>query len=313
MIQVNVQRNLIALEDLLIGIGTTTQNRGTLQDEPITVTMINGSNLPYDGTYSLKQKFDLLSAEIAALPVVVDQDGNLLTGLIDTSAADLSATHAGRIWRKSISGTEADIYYGSQLMFKYNPTDGNIITDATAYIAADIVVTAAFVAADAVVTAAYIAADLVVHNFAIAQDALIVTAFAAADTALFNSVSANYIAADALLNAKIDNRANVVQQANIAASSNVTKTIAMVDGVWAKITVSSNFTIAFTFPSGEVRSIMLEIANGGAYTIDWPTGIQSPGGTIALTAAGTDHVCVYTDGNNNLFASITASDVKVGA
>ena len=147
MIKVTVQKNLIGLEDLLIGVGTVEQNRGPSGTEPVTITEINGANLPYDGSFSMSEKIDALQLQMDTLPEVVDEFGNLLTGLIDTSALDLDL--AGRIWRKEIDATHAEIYYGTELMYEYNPASGNIyIPGGTDYVAADVVVTAAFEAAD---------------------------------------------------------------------------------------------------------------------------------------------------------------------
>lgn len=308
MFQVTFQKNLIALEDLLIGTGTVEQTRGL---DIVEVTKINGANLPYDDDYSLAEKFDLLTAAIDALPIVVDGDGNLLTGLIDTSAADISATHSGRIWRKSISGTEARIYYGTQLMFKYNPAAGDLITDVTAYIAADAVVTAAFIAADAVVTAARVAADIAlgasVTAAYIAADAVVAAAYVAADSVVTDA----FVAADVVLAALIEHRASVTQQGNLAASANVTYTHVYTAGPWKKVTVSSNCTFAFTFPAGEVVSMILEIVNGGAFTITWPATLQTASGDVpTLTVSGKDHVTVYQDGNNNIYASVIMADVQ---
>lgn len=146
MIKVTVQRNLIALEDLLIGVGTVTQERGATPTI-LTLTKINGGNMPYDEEFSMKDKIDDLQMQIDTLPEVVDEFGNLLTGLINTSNLDLNL--AGRLWRKTIDANTAEIYYGTQLLFQYNPTLGNLIIPADSdYIAADAVVTAAFEAAD---------------------------------------------------------------------------------------------------------------------------------------------------------------------
>lgn len=148
MIKVTVQKNLIGLEDLLVGVGTVTQNRGPTGTAPMTITKINGANFPYDDEYTMKEKFDALQILIDQLPIIVDEDGNLLAGWIFTSNLDLNL--ANRLWRKTINAHLAEIYYFNQLLFQYDPTDGNIIIPGgTDYIAADAVVTAAFEAADA--------------------------------------------------------------------------------------------------------------------------------------------------------------------
>lgn len=55
MIKVTVQKNLIALEDLLVGQGTVVQRRGNTD---VTVTRINASNFPFDGSTTLGQKLE---------------------------------------------------------------------------------------------------------------------------------------------------------------------------------------------------------------------------------------------------------------
>lgn len=59
MIKVEVQKNLVALEDMLLGVGTVVQKRGK---QDVTVTKINASNFPYDEFTTLAQK----AAEIDA-------------------------------------------------------------------------------------------------------------------------------------------------------------------------------------------------------------------------------------------------------
>lgn len=127
MKKIEFQKNLIALEDLLIGTGTVSQTRGIT---PVTVTKINGANLPYDGVDTLADKIDNLQLQIDTLPEVVDSEGAMLTGLINSSALDLDLEN--RIWRKTISDTEVEMYYYNQLMFKYNPATGDLIVPAIA-------------------------------------------------------------------------------------------------------------------------------------------------------------------------------------
>lgn len=146
MIKVDVTRNLIGREDLLLGVGTVQQQRGN--SSTIAITKINGSNFPYDETHTMKEMIDNLQLQIDSLPEVVDEDGNLLTGLINTSSLNLNL--AGRLWRKTIDANTAEIYYGTELILQYNPASGNlIIPEDLDFIAADAVVTAAFEAADA--------------------------------------------------------------------------------------------------------------------------------------------------------------------
>ena len=172
MIKVTVQKNLVGLEDLLVGVGTVEQSRGPTGTAAVTITKINGANFPYDATTSMGEKFDALEALIDTLPVVVDEGGNLLTGLINTSSQQLDLT--GRLWRKEIDVDTAGIYYGDQLILTYDPVDGNIyIPGGTDYIAADVVVTSAFQAADAILTAAIASLDAqteAIHDLDVGTD-----------------------------------------------------------------------------------------------------------------------------------------------
>lgn len=147
--KVNVTKNLIGMEDLLLGTGFATQQRGPSGTAPVNITRINGSIFPYDDTKTMKQKFDVLEARMDTLPVVVDQDGNLLTGYINSSVQDLNLT--GRLWRKDF-GLTAAIYYGQELMFEYDKVLGNLVIPAdTNYIAGDNAVRSEFQAADTII------------------------------------------------------------------------------------------------------------------------------------------------------------------
>lgn len=115
-------KNKLGIEDLEIGTDVVEQMRGK---QPINITQINGANFPYDATYTMKSRIDALQIQLDNQQPVIDQDGHLLTGLINTSALDLNLT--GRLWRKDKSPTVAEMYYGVELLYRYNPTDGNLI------------------------------------------------------------------------------------------------------------------------------------------------------------------------------------------
>lgn len=60
MIQIEVQKNLIGLEDLLTGVGTVTQRRGK---QDVTITKINAANFPYSEGVSLAEKVNLIDMQ----------------------------------------------------------------------------------------------------------------------------------------------------------------------------------------------------------------------------------------------------------
>lgn len=101
------------------------------------------------------------------------------------------------------------------------------------------------------------------------------------------------------------------QAPDTTASANTTYTFDFADGVWHKVTVSSDCTFAFTFPSGRVEAMVLEIVDGGGSTITWPVGMEFEGGVApSLTASGTDHLVVYQDESNNLYLSVISLNVS---
>lgn len=60
MIQVEVQKNLVGLEDMLLGVGTVTQRRG---NQDVSITRINAANFPYDESITLAEKAALIDAQ----------------------------------------------------------------------------------------------------------------------------------------------------------------------------------------------------------------------------------------------------------
>ena len=137
MIQINVTRNLIGLEDLLTGVGTVEQVRGA-GDDTVTITKLNAQNFPYNDTITLDEKLQELE-DLANSLSVVDGDGVFLTGYLNTSDSALNL--AGRMWRKTPSADVAELYYGTVRVLQYNRVTGDIIIPPdTDYIAADIVV-----------------------------------------------------------------------------------------------------------------------------------------------------------------------------
>jgi len=79
MIKVTVQKNLIALEDMLFGVGTVMQTRGNQQVE---VTKINAMNMPYDATVSLAERI----AEMDSQYALMNENRDLLMGAIEVVA-----------------------------------------------------------------------------------------------------------------------------------------------------------------------------------------------------------------------------------
>jgi hypothetical protein len=80
------------------------------------------------------------------------------------------------------------------------------------------------------------------------------------------------------------------------------------------ITVGANtsFSVSNTPTAGQAYSFVLEVTNGGAYTVSYWTGVKWASGTApTLTAAGTDVLGFYThDGGASWVGLTLAKDVK---
>lgn len=173
------QRNLICLEDLALGLGSVTQTRG---QSTTNLTQINAAIFPYDANFTLKQKLDSL-----VTTHYVDADNLPVYIATPNSASDLLL--ADVIWIKNISGTERHVYYYDKIMFKYNPTSGDLILDPSVFQTSVDALTLAYIAADDDVRAdmlAAIAAEAVARQ---AADSGLTAAFQAADSALLSSLN----------------------------------------------------------------------------------------------------------------------------
>jgi hypothetical protein len=116
------------------------------------------------------------------------------------------------------------------------------------------------------------------------------------------------------VDAELKRRVNLNQADDVTADSDTTYTFSYLDGSLHEVTVSSNCTFAFTFPSSEVNSLLLNIVNGGGSTITWPAGVLWAGGTApTLTTTGTDVVAFWTDASDTVYGNVVALDVKAVA
>jgi hypothetical protein len=61
------------------------------------------------------------------------------------------------------------------------------------------------------------------------------------------------------------------------------------------ISATTTFTISNAAASGTVNSFILQLTNGGAYTVNWFSGVKWAGGTApTLTASGYDDLGFFT-------------------
>jgi hypothetical protein len=61
------------------------------------------------------------------------------------------------------------------------------------------------------------------------------------------------------------------------------------------VAANTTFTVSNVPAAGSVPSIVLELTNGGAFTMTWWSGMKWPGGAApTLTTSGTDVLGFYT-------------------
>ena len=91
-------------------------------------------------------------------------------------------------------------------------------------------------------------------------------------------------------------------------------TVDLVDGNFFSATVDQATTFTFSNPpaSGEFGAFVLELTNGGAFTVNWPGSVDWPGGTApTLTASGKDQLVFTTrDAGTNWYGFVAGLDIK---
>jgi hypothetical protein len=91
-------------------------------------------------------------------------------------------------------------------------------------------------------------------------------------------------------------------------------TVDLVDGNFFSATVDQATTFTFSNPpaSGEFGNFVLELTNGGAFTVNWPGSVDWPGGTApTLTASGKDQLVFTTrDAGTNWYGFVAGLDIK---
>jgi hypothetical protein len=103
--------------------------------------------------------------------------------------------------------------------------------------------------------------------------------------------------------AYVNNAVNYTQT-NVAANSNTTFTQAISTAQYFKITFTSSCTLAFTFDSGLVESMALQLVNAGAYTVTWTSILWAGGAAPTFTTSGTDVVVIWHNGDNIMYGAL---------
>lgn len=88
--------------------------------------------------------------------------------------------------------------------------------------------------------------------------------------------------------------------------------VAIANYFYKTITGNTTFTLTNSPASNIAQAFVLELTNGGAFTITWFAGLTFPGGTApTLTAAGRDVLAFFTrDGGTTWSGFVVGKDVK---
>ena len=97
-------------------------------------------------------------------------------------------------------------------------------------------------------------------------------------------------------------------QADTAASANTTYTLVEATSNYHKVTFTSDCTLAFTFTSGAVQSMIIQLIDAGAYTVTFPTTLWAGGAAPTFTASGTDIIVVWHNGDNVVYGAVIGQD-----
>lgn len=102
------------------------------------------------------------------------------------------------------------------------------------------------------------------------------------------------------------------RQAPSQTASSGTVTLNYTNGDLFKITLTGSITIAVSnLPVGKVAALTLQIVNGGAYTITWPTELDWAGGVVpTLTTSGVDFVSIMKDASETIYGFMLGRDMK---
>ena len=106
-------------------------------------------------------------------------------------------------------------------------------------------------------------------------------------------------------------------QGSAIGATGATATIDMEVANFFSATIDEACTFTFSNPpaSGDFGCFILELTNGGAFTVTYPASVDFPGGTApTLTASGVDQLVFTTrDGGTTYFGFVAGLDIKTPA
>ena len=323
-----ISQGLIPTGDLSVAIGSDAHRWGSIRASTIGSGLTGVFDmLVYDtGLANYVSAFQLTvgnpaTAVLGTTVTATTQPPGTNTNQLATTAFVQAAVAGGVSYPISLSngGTNANLTASNGGIFYSTATAGAILAGtATARqmlqsgaTGAPAWSTATYPATTTANQILYSSATNTVAGLATANSSVLVTSGAGVpslSTALPNGITANTQAiatADTTVATTgfVDSRVKL-GQTNVAASSNITFTQNVSTNQYFKITVSSNCTLAFTFDSGLVESMCLQLINAGAFTVTWSSVLWAGGAAPTFTSSGTDMVVIWHNGDNIIYGAL---------
>lgn len=151
-------------------------------------------------------------------------------------------------------------------------------------------------------------------------NAVAIQAVSAAVSAALVSVSQRVLKAGDTMSGELNMADNLVTRpkfkdyaltAVVRGNVSATATLDMLDGNYFMVTAAGSTTFVFANPptsaanGGAAGGFILELANGGAATITWPSATKWPSGTApTLTSSGTDVFVFITDDGGTIWRGV---------
>ena len=129
------------------------------------------------------------------------------------------------------------------------------------------------------------------------------------------TLSGTLSAADQIINRPV--LEDYAVQGSIIGNTGAAETLDLSVANFFSATQDEACTFTFSNPpgSGDFGAFVLELTNGGAFTVTWPASVDWPGGTApTLTASGVDQLVFTTrDGGTTYFGFVAGLDIKTPA
>ena len=128
---IEINRQLLGLEDLAIGIGTVVQTRS---GEEVDITKINADNIPYDADTSIKEKIDNFSAILQEVDALSFNETAGITAEVSemTWNADAETLDIGL-------NSQVTLQVGQELLIRGTNTSGSTIADGKVLMATGVI------------------------------------------------------------------------------------------------------------------------------------------------------------------------------